>query len=146
MRVARGCFRLWVVATVLWMSAVVAYHGKKPFEGLWNPPAKYEVQSETGVTLFLDGSQSPKLLKAQMIDAAKRNAARLEEQGDSAGAKKQLEWIAGTSVDEVLKYVSDRNAKQSEQLYTALSWLLGPPFGLLAFGLMTAWVAKGFRG
>jgi len=146
MRVARGLFRLWVVATVLWMSAVVAYDGKTPFEGLWKPPAKYEIQHETGVTLVLDGSQSPKLLKAQMVDAAKRAAAQLEEQGDSAGAKKQLEWAAGTSVDQVLKYVSDDNAKRSEQLYSALSWLLCPPFGLLALGLMTGWVARGFRG
>jgi len=145
MRWGGGFFRLWIAATIIWTTTVVTFVGKESFDGLWKPSAKYEVSHESGISLVLDSSQSPEVLKTQMIDAVKQTAALLEQQGDQAGAKKQLEWAAGNGIDEVVKAVADEKAERADRLRGALSRLLGPPFGLLALGLMTAWVANGFR-
>ncbi len=145
MRWGRGFFRLWIAATIIWTTVVVAFVGKEPFEGLWRGQQWKVAHDLSGVTVVVDRSQSPELLKAQMIDAVKRAAMALEQKGDSVGAKEQLEWAAGTEIDDFINDVSTRSAKRSEQLYSTLTWLLGPPVGLLAFGFMTAWVARGFR-
>ena len=107
MRWGGGFFRLWIAATIIWTTTVVTFVGKESFEGLWKPSAKYEVSHESGISLVLDSSQSPEVLKTQMIDAVKQTAALLEQQGDQAGAKKQLEWAAGNGIDEVVKAVAD---------------------------------------
>jgi hypothetical protein len=143
MRWGRGFFRLWIAVTIIWTTMVMASVGTEPFE-IWKP-MKWEVTNhETGVTVMVDSSQSLELIKAQMSDAAQRVAALLEQQGDHAGAKKAFE-SASTRGDELIKTVIDWKAKRADRLRGALSWLLGPPVGLLALGLMTVWVAKGFR-
>lgn len=122
---------------------VVAFVGKEPFEVIWKP-RKWELQHETGVTVVVDSSQSPELIKAQAIDMVKRVAALLDQQGDHAGAKKAIESV-NDMVDALVKTVSEGKAERADRLRGALTWLLGSPVGLLALGLTTAWAAKGFR-
>jgi hypothetical protein len=144
MRWGRGFFRLWIVVTIIWMTAVVAVLGKEPFEAL-RKPRQWEVKHDTGITVVVDSSQSPDRIKPQMIDVAQKAAALLDRQGDHAGAKKVIE-SANDLVDGVVKTVSDGKTERADRLRGALTWLLGPPVGLLALGLTTAWVARGFRG
>jgi hypothetical protein len=73
MRWGRGFFRLWIVVTAIWVAAAAAFVGKEPFEFLWKP-GKFEVTHEMGVTVLVDSSQSPEIIKAQMNDAGKRIA------------------------------------------------------------------------
>ena len=72
---------------------------------------------------MVDSSQSPELIKAQVIDAAKRVAVLLEQQGDHAGAREHFE-STGTRVDGVIKIVGDDKAERADWLRGALSWLL----------------------
>jgi hypothetical protein len=75
----------------------------------------------------------------------KKAAALLDQQGDHAGPKKVIE-SAKDLVDGVVKTVSDGKTERADRLRGALTWFLGPPVGLLALGLTTAWVARASEG
>jgi hypothetical protein len=73
----------------------------------------------------------------------KRGAAKLQST-DPVEAKKQID-AANTTTDELLKVMTDENARRSDQLQTGLAVLLIPPIALLLIGTVLGWVISGFR-
>jgi hypothetical protein len=122
---------LWIAMTIIWMAAVMAFEGKEPFEVLWTAKQWKIHHDQTGVTVVVDSTQSPESIRAHMADAAKRVAALLEQQGDHAGAKAQLESLGDDKADDdLIKVVQDWRTDPVDRLRGALSLLLTPPAGL----------------
>jgi hypothetical protein len=139
-----GFYRFWIVLTALWMAATITLMGKDEFKGLWSPKGSLEVVYKGDVKDTVDsGAHDPEFLRRQIIDGIKRGAALLQRT-DPTEAKTQTDQ-ANSTADELLKVLADETQGRSSRLYRGLAIVIVPPFALLIFGVVIAWVVAGFR-
>jgi hypothetical protein len=129
--------------SIAWVGVVFVALGKDHFKGLWQPHASIEVEYKGEIKDVLDSSRPPDELRRRIVDLVKRGAAKLQST-DPVEAKKQID-AANTTTDELLKVMTDENARRSDQLQTGLAVLLIPPIALLLIGTVLGWVISGFR-
>jgi len=144
LRVARGFFRLWLVLSALWigLSAFILEPATYRLPWLWRAP-KTEYSTPTKATGEFDMSKTKSQLSEDVTEVLKREIERLKI-SDKTAADERLQALS-TDRDELLAGMIGgyEQAKQKARI----AWLitLVPPVGMLVFGLVVAWILRGFR-
>ncbi len=123
LRIARGLFRLWIIASVLWIGGVLAV--------TWRtfPPAEL-----TDVKVGLNTSTRPTECDGKSNDQCMAILTRL--------GKNPFDAFDPPPLGEEPQYVSKRRSAIS---FAAMTWALVPPLVLLTLGGALGWAFSGFR-
>ena len=127
----RGFFRAWIVISILWVAATVLATKPSTYAQLRNAP-KYEVEFQSGRKVALDTSLSHQELVAMLDDALQREPTK-PEQKSNADAR-----------DEILNYFGSRYSTAGDRAANAWLITVTPPAVLLAFGIASAWIFRGY--